>query len=248
MTDGLCQEQSNADPFAPTRWSVVRAAGSGDTRQRTLALEHLCQTYWQPLYAYLRRRGSSPADAQDLTQEFLTQLLAGSALASVAPEKGRFRAFLLAAVKHFLVNAHDRRMAAKRGGGAPHLSLDAEEAEIRYQHAASAVLPPDRLFDRQWALTVLDLALDRLRADYAMADKLRLFEELKGVLTADTDTVGYAALGHKLGMSEGAVKVAVHRLRRRYRETVKAVIADTVESPALVEEELQSLMAAFSQL
>jgi len=245
-TDGTPDNRSAADPFAATRWSVVRAAGGCNSQQRTQALEHLCQTYWQPLYAYVRRRGSSPADAQDLTQEFLAQLLGGGALAGVAPEKGRFRAFLLAAVKHFLANAHDRRMAAKRGGDAVHLSLDAEEAEIRYQRAATAALQPDRLFDRQWALTVLDLALERLRADYDTTEKLRLFEGLKGVLTADADALGYAALGQKLCMSEGAVKVAVHRLRKRYRETLKAEIADTVESPALVEEELQSLMAAFS--
>lgn len=173
-------------------------------------------------------------------------MLAGGALAGVAPEKGRFRAFLLVAVKHFLANAHDRRMAAKRGGGAVHLSLDAAEAEIRYQHAAPAALQPDRLFDRQWALTVLDLALDRLRADYDTPEKLQLFEALKSVLTANASTVGYAVLGHRLGMSEGAVKVAVHRLRKRYRELLKAEIADTVADPALVEEELQSLMAAFS--
>ncbi len=234
-----------AEPFSLTRWSVVRAAGGADPRQRTLALEHLCRTYWKPLYAYVRRRGSSPDEAQDRTQAFLAQLLAGGALATVAPEKGRFRAFLLAAIKNFLANAHDRRMAAKRGGGAVHLSLDAEEAETRYQHAAPAALQPDRLFDRQWALTVLELALDRLRADYDTPEKLRVFEGLKDTLTADADAVGYAGLGRQLGMSEGAVKVAVHRLRKRYRETLKAEIADTLENPALVEEELQSLMAAF---
>lgn len=223
----------------------MRAARGRDTRQRNVALEQLCRTYWQPLYAYVRRRGNDPADAQDLTQEFFARLLAGESLDKIAPEKGRFRAFLLAAVKHFLANAHDRRMAARRGGGAAHLSLDTEEAEMRYQHAAPGALQPDRLFDRQWALTVLERALDRLRGEHNTPEKLRLFEGLKGALSADAVAVGYAALGRQLGMSEGAVKVAVHRLRKRYREMLKAEIADTVENPHQVAEELRSLMAAF---
>jgi RNA polymerase sigma-70 factor (ECF subfamily) len=243
----LSRDQSNADPFAATRWSVVRAAGGGDTRRRVAALEHLCQTYWQPLYAYVRRRGNSPADAQDLTQEFFARLLAGDSLADVAPEKGHFRAFLLAAVKHFLANAHDRRMAAKRGGGVPHLSLDTDEAERCYQHAAPAALQPDRLFDRQWALTVLERALDRLRAEHDTPEKGKQFEALKGALSADAETVPYAELGARLRMTEGAVKVAVHRLRKRYREMLKAEIAETVEDPAQVAEELRSLMAAFGE-
>jgi len=237
--------RADADPFSHTRWSVVRAAGGADPRRRDEALEHLCRTYWQPVYTYVRRRGNRPEDAQDLTQAFLAALPAGGSLAGLTPENGRFRAFLLAALKHFLANAHDRRMAAKRGGGAVHLPLDGEEAETLYQHAAPAALQPDRLFDRQWALTVLELALDRLRADYDTPEKLRVFEGLKDTLTTDADAVGYAAIGQQLGMSEGAVKVAVHRLRKRYREALKAEIADTVEEPALVEEELQSLMAAF---
>lgn len=241
------ERRSAADPFAATRWSVVRAAGGRDTRRRVAALEHLCQTYWPPLYAYVRRRGNSPADAQDLTQAFFARLLAGDSLADVAPEKGRFRAFLLAAVKHFLANAHDRRMAAKRGGGAAHLSLDAEEAERCYQHAAPAALQPDRLFDRQWALTVLDLALARLRAEHDTPEKSKQFEVLKGALSTDAETVPYAELGARLRMSEGAVKVAVHRLRKRYREMLKAEIADTVENPAQVAEELRSLLAAFRE-
>lgn len=243
----MLTRRTGDDPFAVTRWSVVRAAGGGDTRQRTLALEQLCRIYWQPLYAYVRRRGNEPADAEDLTQEFFARLLAGESLDNLAPEKGRFRAFLLAAVKHFLANAHDRRMAAKRGGGVTHLSMDTEEAERFYQHAAPAALQPDRLFDRQWALTVLDLALARLRAEHDTPAKLRLFEGLKDTLTSDTAAASYATLGRQLGMSEGAVKVAVHRLRKRYREMLKAEIAETVEDPAQVSEELQALMAAFGE-
>jgi RNA polymerase sigma-70 factor (ECF subfamily) len=235
------------DRFAATRWSIVRAAHGGDTRMRVVALEQLCRTYWQPLYAYVRRRGNNPEDAADLTQEFFARLLAGDSLESVAPEKGRFRAFLLAAVKHFLANEHDRRTAAKRGGGAVHLSLDMTDAESLYQQAAPGALQPDRLFDRQWALTVLEVALERLRAEHDTPEKLRLFEGLKGTLTADAGAVGYAALGQQLGLSEGAVKVAAHRLRKRYREMLKAEVAGTVEDPGQVGEELQALMAAFAE-
>jgi len=235
------------DRFAVTRWSIVRAAHGGDTQMRVVALEQLCRTYWQPLYAYVRRRGNNPEDAADLTQEFFARLLAGDSLESVAPEKGRFRAFLLAAVKHFLANEHDRRKAAKRGGGAVHLSLDMAEAETLYQQTAPAALQPDRLFDRQWALTVLEVALERLRAEHDTPEKLRLFEGLKGTLTADAGTLGYATLGQQLGLSEGAVKVAAHRLRKRYRELLKAEVAGTVEDPLQVGEELQALMAAFAE-
>jgi RNA polymerase sigma-70 factor (ECF subfamily) len=235
------------DLFAATRWSIVRAAGGGDSRQRVVALEHLCRTYWQPLYAYVRRRGNSPEDAKDLTQEFFARLLAGDSLETVAPEKGRFRAFLLIAVKHFLANDHERRTAAKRGGGAVHLSLEMADAEALYQQAAPAALQPDRLFDRQWALTVLEVALDRLRAEHDTPEKLRLFEGLKGTLTADASIVGYAALGQQLGLSEGAVKVAAHRLRKRYRETLKSEVAGTVEDPPQVAGELHALMAAFAE-
>lgn len=226
---------------------MVSAAGGVDSRIRNIALEQLCRTYWQPLYAYVRRRGHNPEDAADLTQEFFARLLAANSLETVAPEKGRFRAFLLAAVKHFLANEHDRRMAAKRGGGALHLSLDMADAEAHYQQVAPASLQPDRLFDRQWALTVLEAALDHLRAEHDTPEKLRLFEGLKGTLTADAGTASYAALGQQLDLSEGAVKVAAHRMRKRYREVLKAEVAGTVEDPLQVGDELQALLAAFAE-
>jgi len=237
--------QSTGDPFALTRWSVVLAARRGDSSQRVVALEQLCGTYWYPLYAYVRRRGHTAEDAQDLTQAYFAQLLARNSLQSVAPEKGRFRAFLLATLKHFLANEWDKAHARKRGGGAAHFSLDGDEAEAKYQHAAPDSLRPDRLFDRQWALTVLELALARLRAEHDTPAKQRQFDELKSALTTDADEVRYAAVAARLETTEGAVRVAVHRLRKRYRELLRAEIAETVTDPAQVTEELQTLFAAF---
>lgn len=228
------------DPFANTQWSVVLAAR--DPVRATMALEALCQTYWRPLYAYVRRHGHSPEDAQDLTQAFFARLLEKRWLDVVAPERGRFRAFLLVALKRFLANEWDKAGAQKRGGAAIIVSLD---AETRYQHEARDPLTPDRLFDRQWALAVLDRVLDRLRGEHDTADKQRLFEALRGTLSGDQPEGGYAELGLRLGMSEGAIKVAVHRLRKRYRELLRTEIAQTVTDPRQVTEELRDLFAAF---
>jgi RNA polymerase sigma-70 factor (ECF subfamily) len=237
------------DGFAHTRWSIVLATRAAEPSQAATALEQLCQTYWMPLYAYVRRRGYSAEDAQDLTQEFFAHLLARDALRTVSPEKGKFRAFLLASLKHFLANEWDRRQAQKRGGGIQNLSLDVAAAESRYKQveaqAQSDALSPDKLFDRQWALTVLDLALTRLEAEYNTPEKQKLFAALKGALTADLTTGGYADVAKSLAMTEGAIKVAVHRLRKRYREVLKAEIAQTVADPQQVGEELKALFAAF---
>lgn len=226
--------------FAPTRWSMILAAR--DPVGARAALGELCHVYWFPLYAYVRRRGYSAEDAQDLTQTFFARLLEKNWLDTVAPEKGRFRAFLLAALKHFLANEWDKAQAQKRGGGAIPVSLD---AETRYQREPLNELSPDRLFDRQWALALLDIVLNRLRDEHDTAEKRRLFEALRGTLTGDQPEAGYAELGRQLGLNEGAIKVAVHRLRKRYRELLRAEIAQTVSDRGPVAEELLSLFAAF---
>jgi RNA polymerase sigma-70 factor (ECF subfamily) len=231
---------TSGDAFANTRWSVVLAA-QDPVRTKT-ALGELYQTYWYPLYAYVRRRGYSAEDAQDLTQAFFARLLEKNWLDAVAPEKGRFRAFLLAALKHFLANEWDKAQAQKRGGGLVPVSLD---AETRYQREPRDELSPDRLFDRQWALALLETVLNQLRAEHDTNDKRRLFEALRGTLTGDQPEAGYAELGRQLGLNEGAIKVAVHRLRKRYRELLRAEIAQTVSDPGQVAEELRSLFAAF---
>jgi RNA polymerase sigma-70 factor (ECF subfamily) len=235
---------SNDDPFCPTRWSIVLAARGPDSARGTAALEQLCSSYWHPLYSYIRRRGHSPEDAQDLTQTFFARLLEKRWLDAVAPEKGRFRAFLLAAVKHFLANEWDRSQAQKRGGGVVHVSMD---AETRYLREPADQLTPERLFDRQWALALLETVLTKLSAQHDTADKHRLFEALRDTLTGDQPENGYAELGRTLGLTEGAVKVAVHRLRKRYRELLRAEIAQTVSDPAQVGDELRALFRAFQE-
>ncbi len=227
------------DIFAATRWSVVLAAQ--DPVRTKVALEELCRAYWYPLYAYVRRRGHSAEDAQDLTQAFFARLLEKNWLQAVAPEKGRFRAFLLVALKHFLANEWDKARARKRGGGAMPVVL---EAETRYQREPRDELTPDRLFDRQWALALLEIVLNRLGEEHDTPEKRRLFEALRGTLTGDQPEAGYAAVARQLGVNEGAVKVAVHRLRKRYRELLRAEIAQTVSDPGQVADELRSLFAA----
>jgi RNA polymerase sigma factor (sigma-70 family) len=232
-----------ARQFVTTRWTIVLTAGRTDTTQAQAALEKLCQTYWYPIYAYVRRQGHSPEDAQDLTQEFFARLIAKNYVRDVDPSKGKFRSFLLASLKHFLANEWDKSRAQKRGGGQTIVSLD---AETRYRLEPADVVSADKIFDRRWALTLLDEVLKRLRDEYAADGKARLFEQLKETLTGERSTTPYAKLGDRLGMTEGAVKVAVHRLRQRYRETLRAEIAETVSGPEEVEEELRHLYVALS--
>lgn len=232
--------------FATTHWSVVLAAGrpAGDGSQE--ALSSLCTTYWYPLYAFIRRQGHAPEEAQDLTQEFFTRLLEKDFLAHVDRSRGKFRTFLLAACKHFLANEQDRRHAQKRGGRLRIFSIDVAAAESRYHGEPAHVRTPDRLFDRRWALTLLETVLGRLRTEAAATDKAALFDRLKGSLTGDrgADTLSEAAAA--LGMAEGAVKTAVHRLRRRYRELLREEIGRTVQSPDAVEDEIRDLFAALA--
>jgi RNA polymerase sigma factor (sigma-70 family) len=233
--------------FLTTRWTVVLTAREQDSRSGE-ALETLCRTYWYPLYAFIRRQGSAPADAEDLTQGFFARFLEKHYLKSVNPDKGKFRSFLLASLKHFLANERDRVRTKKRGGGAIHLSLDAAAAETRYLQEPIDAMTPEKIFDREWALTLLELVLARLRRDFCDEDKAALFEELKVVLTAGKGAVSHAKIAAKLGMSEGAVKVAAHRMRRRYRELLKEEIAQTVTGPEQVEEEIRALFSVFSSL
>jgi RNA polymerase sigma-70 factor (ECF subfamily) len=237
---------AGAGQFVTTRWSVVLSARDESSPQAAEALAVLCRTYWYPLYAYIRRRGHDAHSAQDLTQEFFASLLGTNFLKSVQQERGKFRWFLLAAVKRFLANEWHREHAAKRGGGQPLLSLDADVAEDRYRLEPVDTLAPDKLFDQSWAVTVLDQAQVQLRDEYAAAHKAALFDQLKFFLSGDRGLLTYAEAGAALGMSEGAVKVAVHRLRQRYRDCLRDQLAQTVTTPSEIDEEIRQLFIAFS--
>lgn len=204
-------------------------------------MAELCGLYWYPLYAFIRRRGHSAHEAEDLTQEFFLRFLAAQSLAAVSPEKGKFRSFLLASVQHFLANESDRNRALKRGGGQTPIALDALQADARYRLEPADQLTPERLFERRWALTVLEQVLARLDREMAAAGKADLFAALKGFLVGGSQET-YAEAAQRLGQSVGAVKVAVHRLRRRYRQLLRDEIANTVDDPALIEEEIQYLL------
>lgn len=234
------------DVFVTTRWTVVLSAGRKSSPQSDRALGELCQMYWFPLYAYVRRRGYSKEDAEDLTQAFFERFLGKNYLEGLNAERGKFRAFLLASLKHFLANEWDRSQRQKRGGGAQHLSLDWQSAEERLQHEAPDTGSPDRIFDREWALALLERVIVRLRDDCDAQGKLTLFEQAKGYLMVGEQMIPYAQAAKALAMDEGAVRVAVHRLRQRYRELLRDEIAQTLADPAQVQDELQSLQAALA--
>jgi RNA polymerase sigma factor (sigma-70 family) len=205
-------------------------------------LARLCARYWYPLYAYLRRQGKSPHDAQDLTQGFLLHLLKNQGLERVQREKGRFRSFLLAALKNFLADEWEKSQAQKRGGGVAAVSLDTDDAEERYQSDLAGPMEPDKLFERRWALTLLERVLGQLEAEFAAAGKKERFESLQVFLSGEPAGISYAEAGRQIGMSEGAVKVAVLRMRQRYRELLRGEIAQTVATEGEVEEELRYLL------
>jgi RNA polymerase sigma-70 factor (ECF subfamily) len=244
--DALPPKASSGDIFATTHWTVVLAAGRRTTPQSDHALEELCQVYWYPLYAYVRRHGHSKEDAEDLTQGFFARFLKRNYLEGLTSEKGRFRAFLLAALKHFLSNERDRAMCQKRGGGETVLSLDWQDAETRYQIEPADNLSPDKLYDRAWAIMLLEKVIARLRDESAAEGKATLFEHLKPFLMVGKGAIPYAQAAADLGLNEGAARVAVHRLRRRYRELLREEIAQTLSDPAMLEEELHALFNAFS--
>jgi RNA polymerase sigma-70 factor (ECF subfamily) len=234
---------ADACGFAPTRWSLIAAARDGDSPDARQALSQLCEAYWYPLYAYIRRRGHAADQAQDLTQEFFARLLARDFLDAADPAKGRFRAFLLACCKNFLANEHDRSSAVKRGGGCAPLSLT--DAEGRYRGEPSHDATPEKLFERRWALTLLDRVLARLRAEFEARGKMEQFCRLAPYLVGDRSAPQEKA-ALELGLSIGALKVAVHRLRQRYRELLRDEIAQTVGGPDDVEEEIRELFAALA--
>jgi len=223
--------------FATTHWSVVLTAGRTDSPRARAALENLCQTYWHPLYTYVRRRGHSSEDAQDLTQAFFARLLERNAVAAVAPEKGRFRSFLLASLNHFLSDEWDKARAQKRGGGRVIL-LDLQSAETRLGEIPVEVFTPEKAFEHRWAITLLEQVYQRLGTEYRAQGKGTLFDALRTTLAGASDAAPYAELARQLDLTEGAVKVAVHRLRQRYRKLLRETIADTVSGPDEVEAEL----------
>ena len=219
---------------------MVLAAGRSDTPRGRAALEDLCRLYWHPLYAYVRRRGHSPEDAQDLTQEFFAHLLEHNRVGTVSPDKGRFRSFLLASMNHFLSDEWDKARAQKRGGGKATF-VDLQEAETKLGQQAET-LSPDKAFERRWAMTLLEQVYERLAQEYQQQDKGDWFEALRGSLAGGGSTAPYAELAARLGMTEGAVKVAVHRLRHRYRELLREIVAETVATPDEVQDELRYLL------
>lgn len=238
---------AGARQFATTQWSMVIAAGRNDTVRSQAALGRLCSIYWYPLYAFVRRQGFGSADAQDLTQSFFARLIEKQDLAAVDRARGKFRSFLLAAMKNFLANEWDKVKAQKRGGGAKNFtSLDARTAETRYHLEPADPMTADRIFERNWALTLLDEVLKHVREDYEADGKAALFDALKSTLTGGKSDQPYAEIGARLGMNAGAVKVAVHRLRHRYRDALRAEIAATVTDPGEVDDELRHLFAALS--
>lgn len=245
-------EPSAADPrvstpglFAATRWTVVLAARlNGADPAGSAALEELCRIYWKPLHAYARREGFGDEDARDFTQEFFARLLARpDRFAGVDRAKGKFRSFLLASLKHFLANERDKARALKRGGGEAPVPLDALGDALRQRLSPASGLSPDQAFDRQWALTLLDRVLARLRAEYVAGGKMALFETLKPFLMGDRAETA-AEAGKRCGLSEGALKVSVHRLRRRYRGLLRDEIAQTVADPAEIDGEIRALFEA----
>lgn len=235
-------DRAAVSAFVTTRWSVVlRAGASHDATQAHAALAQLCQAYWYPLYAYVRRRGHNAHDAQDLTQGFFCQLLERQSLSVADPQRGRFRSFLLSSMNHYLAGEWKRENAQKRGGGERPFSLDWAAAEQRFDLEPADHAAPDALFEKQWATTLLAEVLHKLESEYHAAGKAGLFASLKHALMAQHDSEPYADLAQSLGMNEGALKVAIHRLRKRYRELIREEISNTVDRPREVDEEMRHL-------
>lgn len=233
--------------FVTTHWSVVLSAGRSDTPRAAEALQRLCQAYWYPLYAYVRRRGYSPEDSQDLTQEFFARLLEGNRVRSADQQKGRFRSFLLAGMNNFLADEWDKSRAQKRGGGLRTVPLQFDTAETRYGSEPVDNVTPEQSFERRWALTLLDDVLKRLGAEYEREGKAGLFAALNPCLVGDRTSQPYQELSQKMGMTESAMKSAVHRLRRRYRQLLRGEIANTVASADEVDDELRHLFTVLAR-
>ena len=245
-SDGVGPSSRPPGLFATTHWSVVLAAGWHDSPQTAEALEKLCRTYWLPIYAYIRRKGHTPEDAQDLTQEFFARLLAKQGLEDVSPLKGKFRSFLLASVNHLLSDEWDRATRKKRGGGRELISFDAQTAEERCRLEPADELTPERIFERRWALALVEQVLSRLEQEHVKAGKAALFGVLKEFLTGGKESQDYHAAAERLGITEGAVRVAVHRLRQRFGELFRDEVADTLASPEEIHAEMRYLLAVLS--
>ena len=230
--------------FATTHWSVVLSAGDEDDEHRSAALAQLCEDYWYPLYAFARRRGHQPQDAQELTQAFFAVLLEKNYVGSADAELGRFRAFLITAFKRFLSKEYDRQATVKRGGSVQFVSLNASDGESRFQVEPSHNDTPDRLFDRRWALLVTEYTMNQLATEYEQAGKTALFKKLQPALTHDIDAPSHTESADQLEMSVSAVRVALHRLRKRYQEILRAEVMKTVAHSADVEDELRDLVEA----
>jgi len=242
---------SNLEPasnqvFSTTHWSVVLTAGQRELPQANEALEKLCRAYWYPLYVYVRRQGSSPEDAQDVTQEFFSRLLEKNFLAQADRDRGRFRSFLLVSLKNFMINEWKRAGRLKRGGGLEFLSIDASRAEDRYAVEPGDEPDSDAAYEERWAVTLIEQVLAALRQEFDDAGKAPLFDELKGFIWGDKSVASYAEIGQQLKLTEGNVKVAVHRLRQRFRELLRAEVAHTVARPEDVDEELRHLITVAS--
>lgn len=235
--------QTGFGAFQTTHWTVVLAAAAPDTGLDGAAFAELYLAYWPPLYAYARRRGFSPAEAEDIIQDFFARLVSKESLSGLQRDGGRFRSFLLRALDNFLANEWDRAQAQKRGGGRRPLSLDVEEGEARFALEAADAETPESLFEKRWAFTLLEHVTDQLRDEYAGAGRRELFDHLRVHLQGDRTGPPYATIAARCGISEGAVKVAVHRMRHRYGELLRETIARTVSSPAEVDEELRYLIS-----
>ena len=238
-----------AEQFPATKWTVVLSAGKSVSHESAEALRTLCEVYWYPLYAFVRRQGYAPEDAQDLTQEFFARLLERRYVRDCRPEHGRFRSFLIASLKHFLANERDWARAQKRGRGRPAIPLDGviQSGEYRYSLEPRDNLTPDKIFEKRWALTQLDQALSRLQREFEQAGKGEQFACLKGMLVGDDVDLRYRELANNLRMSEGALKVAIHRMRHRFGEILKEEIAHTVSDRRDVEDEIRYLAAVLTR-
>lgn len=235
---------ATSDTFATTRWTLVLTAAADGSSVAQRALGEMCGLYWYPLYAFIRRRGHNPDEAQDLTQGFFARILERNIVGTADPSRGRFRSYLLGALQHFLADERDRAAALKRGGGHTTISRDLETAEQRYALEPSHELTPERLFDRKWAATVIALVMDDLRRQFHAEGKAALFERLKAFLVADPAESTQAQAAAELGLSPGAARVALHRMRQRYRGLLRDHIAQTVASPEDVDAEIRDLFAA----
>lgn len=243
----LMPASSNNPLFATTRWTMVASAGGGEARSAEEALEAICGTYWFPLYAFVRRQGHTKEEAEDLTQSFFVDLLERKPWQQLDRERGKFRAFLLAALKHFLANSRETARCQKRGGKVLHLSLDWQTADSRFHLADTSQSAPDQSYDREWGVQLLQQVLDRLRDEALAEGTTSRFEVLKDFLSSGSGDASYESAAAALGINSGAARVAVHRLRKRYRQLLREEIARTLADPTLVDDELRSLFAAFRQ-